>query len=72
MKLLFLVIGVMIFSGCSKSAIEPDIEFKPPKYVEEMPSREVEDNENLGSLFGKGDNPPFEEGSSTTEEMKPK
>ncbi len=47
------------FTGCSKSIVEPDIDFKAPKYVEEMPSREVEENNNLGSIYGQGDNPLF-------------
>lgn len=49
----------LFFTGCSKHIVEPDIDFKAPKYVEEMPSREIEESENLGSIYGQGDNPLF-------------
>jgi len=49
----------LLLTGCSKHIVEPDIDFKAPKYVEEMPSKEVEGNENLGSIYGQGDNPLF-------------
>jgi len=52
-------LSMLFFSGCSKNIVEPDIDFKAPKYVEEMPSREVEDSANLGSIYGQGDNPLF-------------
>ncbi|WP_258436828.1 flagellar basal body L-ring protein FlgH [Helicobacter monodelphidis] len=51
----------MIFSlsGCLATA-DPNMSFKPPQYVEEIPAREVEENfGNAGSLFGQGDNPIF-------------
>lgn len=50
---------LLLFTGCSKSVVEPEIDFKAPKYVEEMPSREIEENNNLGSIYGQGDNPLF-------------
>ncbi|MDD6055419.1 MAG: flagellar basal body L-ring protein FlgH [Helicobacter sp.] len=44
-----------IFSGCATT--DPQISFKPPVYVEELPSREEEDDfGNPGSIFGGGDN----------------
>ncbi len=48
----------VIFGGCS--ATQPQMTFEPPKYVEELPSKEDEDDfGNLGSLYGQGDNPLF-------------
>ncbi|MGP1449656.1 MAG: flagellar basal body L-ring protein FlgH [Wolinella sp.] len=48
----------LLISGCSVA--DPQISFRPPEYVEEMPAREVEENfGNTGSLFGQGDNPLF-------------
>lgn len=49
----------IVFFGCSAQSVEPEIDFKPPKYVQEMPSKEDDDNANLGSLYGSGDNPFF-------------
>jgi flagellar L-ring protein precursor FlgH len=39
--------------------MEPQINFKPPEYVQQMPSKEEEQMNTLGSLFGRGDNPLF-------------
>jgi flagellar L-ring protein precursor FlgH len=40
--------------------MDPEIAFSPPKYVEEMPSREEENiYTSQGSLFGQGDSPLF-------------
>lgn len=50
---------VIFFAGCSKHVVDPDIDFAPPKYVEEMPSQEVEESSTLGSIYGQGDNPLF-------------
>ncbi|NWF67383.1 MAG: flagellar basal body L-ring protein FlgH [Campylobacterales bacterium] len=50
----------ILFSGCAKYHTDPDIDFAPPKYVEEMPPKVKEENySTLGSLYGKGDNPLF-------------
>ena len=39
---------------------EPEINFEPPAYVEEMPSKEDNtDFASTGSIFGQGDNPLF-------------
>lgn len=52
--------AAVIFSGCNARLTEPDISFAPPKYVEEMPSREEENSfAARGSLFGQGDSPLF-------------
>lgn len=48
----------IMFGGCSVT--QPQMTFEPPKYVEELPSKEDEDDfGNLGSLYGQGDNPLF-------------
>jgi len=40
--------------------MEPRIDFKPPEYVQELPSREEDlSAANQGSLFGRGKNPFF-------------
>lgn len=46
------------FTGCARS-LDPQIDFKAPEYVQQMPSREDEQSTTLGSLFGQGDNPLF-------------
>ncbi|MDD3596090.1 flagellar basal body L-ring protein FlgH [Sulfuricurvum sp.] len=50
----------LMIGGCTANFVDPEISFTPPKYVEEMPSRE---EENVfvarGSLFGQGDSPLF-------------
>lgn len=51
---------IACFSGCTANLTEPEIDFQPPKYVEEMPPREEsEDFASTGSIFGQGDNPLF-------------
>ncbi|MGE4296032.1 MAG: flagellar basal body L-ring protein FlgH [Campylobacterales bacterium] len=49
---------VVLFSGCAKS-LDPQMDFKAPEYVQQMPSKEEEQLSTLGSLFGQGDNPLF-------------
>jgi flagellar L-ring protein precursor FlgH len=50
----------LLLSGCTARLTEPEIAFSPPKYVEEMPSREEENTfVARGSLFGQGDSPLF-------------
>ena len=50
--------GGFLFNGCANT--DPQISFKPPAYVEELPPKEEEDNfGNPGSIFGRGDNPLF-------------
>jgi flagellar L-ring protein precursor FlgH len=53
-RYLFLI--PLAFIGCSHHPMDPDIDMKPPKYVEQMPSKDVEVSHNTGSLFNNGDN----------------
>ena len=55
MKYIFLII-FLFFIGCSTHPMDSKIEMTPPKYVEEMSSKEIEETHNLGSLFNNGDN----------------
>ncbi|MDR2034076.1 MAG: flagellar basal body L-ring protein FlgH [Helicobacteraceae bacterium] len=55
-KLIF--IAPFAFLGCA-GAFDPQINFKPPEYVQQTPSREESESSALGSLFGRGDNPLF-------------
>ncbi|WP_457595843.1 flagellar basal body L-ring protein FlgH [Hydrogenimonas sp.] len=58
---IFALGGALLFlSGCSTHQADAKIDFKPPKYVEQVPPREqVRSIYNPGSLFGRGDNPVF-------------
>jgi len=50
----------LYFSGCTANLTEPEIDFKPPVYVEQMPAREDElTHVSTGSIFGQGDSPLF-------------
>jgi len=50
----------MFFGGCAASLTDPEIDFEPPKYVEQMPAQEDrKDYTRVGSIFGQGDNPLF-------------
>ncbi|MCX6074142.1 MAG: flagellar basal body L-ring protein FlgH [Campylobacterales bacterium] len=50
----------LLLNGCTAKLMDPEIAFTPPKYVEEMPSREEENIfTSQGSLFGQGDSPLF-------------
>ena len=57
----FLLFGaILFFSGCTANLTDPEIDFKPPVYVEQMPSKEdKQDFTSTGSIFGQGDNPLF-------------
>ena len=46
----------IFFIGCSTHPMNPTVNMKPPKYVEEMPSKEQDFPNNPGSLFTNGDN----------------
>ena len=60
LKLLAISFILIVFAGCSSHQADAKINFKPPKYVEQLPPREPRANlENPGSLFGRGDNPVF-------------
>ena len=52
--------AMLFLSGCSSSFTDPEMNFEPPKYVEQMPAYENRrDITNVGSVFGQGDNPLF-------------
>jgi flagellar L-ring protein precursor FlgH len=54
------MIAIMFLGGCTAKLTEPEIDFKPPEYVEQMPAFEgEEDYVSSGSIFGKGENPLF-------------
>lgn len=55
MRWIIFVVGIF-FIGCSTHPMDPTINIKPPKYVEEMPSKEQDFPNNPGSLFTNGDN----------------
>ena len=57
---LALIFAILTLSGCTAGLTEPEIDFEPPKYVEQMPSREdKKDFSSTGSIFGQGENPLF-------------
>ncbi|MDH5464198.1 MAG: flagellar basal body L-ring protein FlgH [Thiovulaceae bacterium] len=57
---MLLPITAMMFTGCYTVNPEPTLSFKPPRYVEELPSKELDDEmPRMGSLFGRGDHPLF-------------
>ncbi len=59
MRFVLLSSTFMLFFGCSEK-MNPKIDFTPPTYVEELPSREEDVSEpNAGSLFGQGKTPLF-------------
>lgn len=54
------LLALILFSGCTAKLTDPELDFKPPKYVEEMPAHEdVRNYVSTGSIFGQGDNPLF-------------
>ncbi len=56
---IFLLV-MLVFTGCTANLTEPEINFEPPVYVEQMPAQETrEDFASTGSIFGQGDNPLF-------------
>jgi len=57
---LTILLTLLAFSGCSQHVVDPEIDFKPPEYVEQLPSKETHESmDSQGSLFGQGDNPLF-------------
>lgn len=51
---------ILLILGCSVHPVDPRLDMKPPKYVEQIPPRMTQRPlNNEGSLFGKGDNPLF-------------
>ncbi len=60
-KTIFLITAtLLLFGGCAAKLTEPEMDFKPPRYVEEMPAQ-VNDRDftSTGSIFGQGENPLF-------------
>jgi len=47
---------LIFFTGCATHPMDPTINMKPPKYVEQMPSKDNEVVRNPGSLFANSDN----------------
>lgn len=62
-KHLFLLLSlyaILFFTGCTANLTDPEIDFEPPVYVEQMPAQEDEqDFASVGSIFGQGENPLF-------------
>ncbi len=55
-----LLLNVLLFSGCTANLTDPEINFEPPAYVEQMPAKEEQqDFASTGSIFGQGENPLF-------------
>jgi flagellar L-ring protein precursor FlgH len=60
LTLFTLFFAILNFTACTAGFTEPEINFEPPKYVEQMPSREEKkDFASTGSIFGQGENPLF-------------
>jgi flagellar L-ring protein precursor FlgH len=50
----------LFFSACTAKLTDPEIDFEPPVYVEQMPAKEdKQDFTATGSIFGQGENPLF-------------
>ncbi len=55
-----LIYAILFLSGCTAAITEPELNFEPPVYVEQMPAREESKNYvSTGSIFGQGSNPLF-------------
>jgi len=55
-----LLLSMIYFSGCTAKLTDPEINFEPPVYVEQMPAKEdQQDFASTGSIFGQGENPLF-------------
>ena len=51
------MLSIFILSGCASHPMDPTINMKPPKYVEQMPSQDNDiPQNNPGSLFTNSDN----------------
>ena len=58
--ILTLLYTLLFLSGCTANLTDPEIDFEPPVYVEQMPALEEQQNfASTGSIFGQGDNPLF-------------
>lgn len=52
--------AILFLNGCTAGLTEPEIDFEPPAYVEQMPAKEdKQDYTSTGSIFGQGENPLF-------------
>ena len=52
--------AILFFTGCTAHLTDPEIDFEPPVYVEQMPARETQQSfSSTGSVFGQGENPLF-------------
>jgi len=57
---LLLIYTIVSFSGCSAKLVDPELNFEPPAYVEQMPAKEdKKDFVSTGSIFGQGARPLF-------------
>ncbi len=56
MKKIVSFIILIFFVGCATHPMDPAINMSPPKYVEEMPSKDNNDVNNAGSLFTSSSN----------------
>lgn len=57
---MLLALTTLFFSGCYDINPDPTLSFAPPHYVQELPSKEMDDEmPRAGSLFGRGDHPLF-------------
>ena len=57
MKKFFIFIPLIFFLGCANHPMDPTLNMSPPKYVEEMPSKDSDSiTNNPGSLFTNSDN----------------
>jgi len=56
LKRIISFLSIVFFVGCATHPMDPIINMKPPKYVEEMPSKDNEVVRNPGSLFANSDN----------------
>jgi len=55
-----LMISSYFLSGYTANLTDPEINFEPPAYVEQMPAKEdKQDFSSTGSIFGQGENPLF-------------
>ncbi|WP_373072903.1 flagellar basal body L-ring protein FlgH [Sulfurimonas sp.] len=60
LTILIPIYAILFLNGCTADLMKPEIDFEPPKYVEQMPPKEdKQDFISTGSIFGQGDNPLF-------------
>ncbi len=58
--ILITLYAIIFLSGCTAGLMDPEIDFEPPVYVEQIPAKEErQDFSATGSIFGQGDNPLF-------------